>query len=58
MAHSPSQSDPTGLDEDLLAELNRPVVEPMARAEWLLVGSSMALGLALLAGLAWWVRNG
>jgi len=58
MSNPFAQSGPAGLDEDLLAELNRPVTEPMARAEWLLVSISMALGLALLVGLAWWVRNG
>mgnify|MGYP006278102847 CR=1 FL=1 len=58
MPHSSTPSRPTGMDEDLLAELNQPVHEPMARAEWLLVIISMALGLTLLAGLAWWVQNG
>ncbi len=30
----------------------------MTRAEWLLVGISIALGLVLLASLAWWVQRG
>jgi hypothetical protein len=48
-----SYSDSSG---DLLAELNQPALEPMARAEWLLVSISMGVGLVLLGGLAWWVR--
>jgi hypothetical protein len=52
---SPAQTDST---EDLLAELNHPPAEPMTRAEWLLVGISIALGLVLLASLAWWVQRG
>lgn len=43
--------------EDLLAELNNPPLEPMTRAEWILVTSSIFLGLLLLGALAWWVRT-
>lgn len=57
MQHSPSPAQ-TDSTEDLLAELNHPPTEPMTRAEWLLVGVSIALGLVLLGGLAWWVQRG
>lgn len=50
-------SAPESTQEDLLAELNNPPPEPMTRAEWILVTSSIFLGLVLLGALAWWVRT-
>lgn len=52
-----STSQPENSQEDLLAELNNPPFEPMTRAEWILVSSSIFLGLVLLGALAWWVRT-